>query len=233
MKKEVLIFGANGALGKGVTKSLLNKDYDKYYLFDFNISKNSFENEKAEFIDNDDLSVEENCIKAFDKVKPGKDKLLFLYSTVGGFAGGKNLWEIDEAEWDKMMGMNLKSAFFIAKCFAKLVMQSSGGSICYTSAYAGLEPEAKKAAYGASKGGLIHLVKTLSVEGREINLSVNALAPYIIDTPANRSWMQEADYSSWMQPEEIGDLAHSLFDNFHFISGNVIRLRHRFNINRL
>ena len=113
MKKEVLIFGANGALGKGITKSFQSKDYDKIHLFDFNISSVMHSSERISLIDIEDLSVEENCIKAFDKIKPGKEKLFFIYSTVGGFAGGKNRWEVDEDEWNKMINMNLKSSFFI------------------------------------------------------------------------------------------------------------------------
>jgi NAD(P)-dependent dehydrogenase (short-subunit alcohol dehydrogenase family) len=73
------------------------------------------------------------------------------------------------------------------------------------------------------------LVETLSSEGSKINLSVNAIAPFIIDTPANREWIKNADYSSWMKPEEIGELVSSLFENHNFISGNIIELKNRFN----
>ena len=74
-----------------------------------------------------------------------------------------------------------------------------------------------------------YLVETLSYEGNSINLSVNAIAPFIIDTPANREWMKDAKYSSWMKPEEIGELIHSLFKHYNFISGNIIELKKRFN----
>jgi NAD(P)-dependent dehydrogenase (short-subunit alcohol dehydrogenase family) len=85
-----------------------------------------------------------------------------------------------------------------------------------------------KGAYGASKSGLAHLIKTLSQEGQRINLSANAISPYIIDTPANRSWMQEADFNRWIKPEEIGEVANSLFENFKYVSGNVITMKERF-----
>jgi hypothetical protein len=72
-------------------------------------------------------------------------------------------------------------------------------------------------------------VETLSSEGNSINLSVNAIAPFIIDTPVNREWMKNGNYSSWMKPEEIGELIHSLFQQYNFISGNIIELKKRFN----
>ena len=129
-----------------------------------------------------------------------------------------------------MINMNLKTGFLISKYFSQVVKDSMGGSICFTAAFTGLNPEANKSAYGVSKSGLIHLVKTLAIEGEKINLSVNAIAPYIIDTPANRKWMQDSDFSKWIKPEEIGELAHNIFTNFHFISGNTILLNKRLSI---
>lgn len=229
MIKELLIFGANGALGKGVTESLLKKDYSKIYLFDFDISGLP-ESDKIQKINSKDISVESNAIAAFENIKPSKDKLFFMFSTIGGFAGGSSIWDSEVEELDKMFNMNLKSSFCLAKCFSKLVKKSAGGSICFTSAFSGISPEPQKAAYGASKAALIHLVKTMALEGKEINLSVNAIAPYIIDTPANRKWMKNADYDKWMKPAEIGELIHSIFTNFYFITGNVLSLTNRFSV---
>jgi NAD(P)-dependent dehydrogenase (short-subunit alcohol dehydrogenase family) len=229
MKKVLLIFGANGALGKGITAALINKNYDKIYLLDFKFDEEIEDGSGSlEKIIIRDLSIEENVSGVFEKIHPSKDTLFFLYSTVGGFAGGKTIRETDEAEWNKMMDINLKSNFFIAKYFSRLVEKSAGGSICFTAAETGVNPEAGKAAYGTSKSALIHLVRTLALEGQAIKLSANAIAPYILDTPANRNWMQDADYKKWIKTEEIGELAHSIFQNFHFISGNILRLSSRF-----
>jgi len=227
MKKELLIFGANGALGKGISEVLTSKDYDKVYLFDFKLDGLP---DKAEKILIKDLGIEQNVIEAFSQITPSKEKCFFLYSTVGGFTGGNYIWDTDIKEFDRMIGMNLRSGFLIAKHFANIVKESAGGSICFTAAFTGVSPEKKKAAYGFAKAALIHLVKSLALEGEDINLSANALAPYIIDTPANREWMKKADYEEWMKPAEIGELIHSLFNHFHFITGNVINLTHRFDI---
>jgi NAD(P)-dependent dehydrogenase (short-subunit alcohol dehydrogenase family) len=229
MKKVLLIFGANGALGKGITSVLINKDYDQVYLFDFNIGEEKISADSSIIkINSGDLTIEKNVSELFDKIHPSKETTFFLYSTVGGFSGGKKIWETDEETWDKMMNINLKSNFLIAKYFSKLVAESAGGSICFTAAETGIAPEPGKGAYGAAKSGLIHLIKTLAMEGSTIKLSANAIAPYIIDTPANRGWMKDADYSKWIKSEEIGELINNIFENFHFISGNIIRLTSRF-----
>jgi len=226
--KKLIIFGANGALGKGVTKVLLSKDFNEVYLFDFKFDQN-YSDSKIEQIIVKDLSIEKNVVDSLNSVKTDKKTRLFLYSTIGGFYGGTSVWETEEVDFDRMMNMNLKTNFLIAKHFSFLVKKSYSGSICFTSAYTANHPEGLKFAYGASKSALNYLVKTLSMEGDEINLSVNAIAPFIIDTPANREYMKNANYESWMKPEEIGELVHSLFLNHNFVSGNIIELKKRFN----
>jgi NAD(P)-dependent dehydrogenase (short-subunit alcohol dehydrogenase family) len=230
MKEELLIFGSNGALGKGVTKVLAQKNYDKVYLFDFDVLDDNIQPNKMMNIQIKDLSKEENVIAAFSKIKPEKDTHYFLFSTIGGFWGGQTVWETKLEDWNRIFSMNVLTNFLIAKHFSWLVKGSAGGSICLTAAFTAENPEEMKGAYGASKSALVHLVKTLAIEGQKINLSANASAPYIIDTPANRDWMPDADFNKWIKPEEIGELAYSLFNNFNFVSGNVITLKSCFAI---
>jgi NAD(P)-dependent dehydrogenase (short-subunit alcohol dehydrogenase family) len=234
MKKEILIFGSSGALGNGVTKVFLQKKYNKIYLFDF--KHKELLNTNVEQIIISDLSEEENVKKAFNQVTPSKEKVFFLLSTIGGYAGGKKVWETDSSCFDRMINMNLKTSFLIAKYFSLLVSESHSGSICFTSAFTALVAEAGKAVYGSSKSALIHLVKTLAEEGKEIRLSANAIAPFIIDTPANREWMpastdleKDSIFESWIKPAEIGEFVNSVFESYNILSGNIFQLRYRFN----
>jgi NAD(P)-dependent dehydrogenase (short-subunit alcohol dehydrogenase family) len=227
LKKELLIFGASGALGNGVTEVFLKKNYDKIYLFDF--KHKAIPNNEVKQILINDLSVEENVKIAFSKVTPSRDTAFFLFSTIGGFTGGRMIWETEVGYFDRMINMNLKTSFLIAKYFSLLVKDSHSGSICLTSAYTGLVAEPGKAVYGASKAALIHLIKSLAEEGKEINLSANAIAPFIIDTPANREWMKDADYEAWIKPGEIGEFVDSIFQSYNLLSGNIYQLKYRFN----
>ena len=226
MKKELLIFGSSGALGSGVTKVFLNKIYDKIYLFDFKHHEISQKNLKQIIIK--DLSNEDNVKKAFNEITASKETAFFLFSTMGGFFGGKKIWETDSSYLDRMLDINLKTNFLVAKHFSSLVKNSHSGSICLTAAYTGLIPESGKAVYGASKASLIHFVETLAEEGKDIRLSANAIAPYIIDTPANREWMPNAKYEGWIKPEEIGEFVHSIFLSYNIVSGNIFPLKYRF-----
>lgn len=230
MKKKLIIFGSDGFLGSGVTSVLLEKKFDEYFLFDFKFREKS-ENSKIHQIVIDDLSFEKNVETSFNNIKTDKETSVFLFSTVGGFAGGKTIWEADEDEWEKMFAMNFKSARLIAKHFSKLVINSDSGSLLFTAAFTGIISEAKKAAYGASKSALIHLIHTLAKEGKSIRLSANAIAPFIIDTPANREWMKNSDYETWMKPNEIGEFVNCVFTNYNFLTGNIFKLTNRFAVN--
>ena len=128
MKKELLIFGSNGALGKGVTHILKTKDYDKIYLFDFHLKEDKTDPTTVQ-IKIKDLADEKNIKQAFSHIKSSKDTAFFLFSTVGGFAGGKKVWETDLDEFEKMINLNLTTSFLLAKYFALLVKDSHSGSI--------------------------------------------------------------------------------------------------------
>jgi len=227
LKKELLIFGSSGALGEGVTKVFIKKNYDRIYLFDFKHKDIDQTNVKQIIVK--DLSVEENVKKAFSEITPSEETIFFLFSTIGGFTGGKKIWETETGDFDRMINMNLRTSFLISKYFSKLVKGSHSGSICLTSAYTGLVAESGKAVYGTSKAALIYLIKSLAEEGKEINLSANAIAPFIIDTPANREWMKEDDYEAWIKPAEIGEFVDSIFRSYNLLSGNIYQLKYRFN----
>lgn len=229
MRKELLIFGSSGALGNGVTEVFLKKKYDQIYLFDFKHKERIQSNVKQILVK--DLSVEENIKKAFNELSPSKEKVFYLFSTIGGFTGGKKIWETETGDFDRMINMNLKTSFLLAKHFSNLVKQSDSGSICFTAAYTGIEAESGKSVYGVSKAALVHLVKTLAEEGKEINLSANAVAPFIIDTPANREWMKDGNFDYWIKPTEIGEFVESLFLSHNIITGNIFILKNRFNKN--
>lgn len=229
MRKELLIFGSSGALGNGVTEVFLKKKYDQIYLFDFKHKERIQSNVKQILVK--DLSVEENIKKAFNELSPSKEKVFYLFSTIGGFTGGKKIWETETGDFDRMINMNLKTSFLLAKHFSNLVKQSDSGSICFTSAYTGIEAESGKSVYGISKAALVHLVKTLAEEGKEINLSANAVAPFIIDTPVNREWMKDGNFDYWIKPAEIGEFVESLFLSLNIITGNIFILKNRFNKN--
>ena len=220
MKKVLLLFGAGGALGKGVANIMINKNYDEKYFFDR--SEIKYDEKNVTVINTGDLTEEGEVKKAFEKINVIEDAQYFLFSTIGGFEGGNPVSETSYEEWNKMNDINLKTSFLIAKHFFKLCENTKGGSIIFTSAMTSSKPAKNKAAYGASKSGLNHLVKTLSLEGKNNDISVNAIAPLVLDTPENREWVE--DTSVMVNSSDIGELIDSIFNNRRILSGNIFDL---------
>ncbi len=229
MKKKVLVFGASGVLGRGVCESLLKNNYDEYFFFDRNETIFS-SNKLIHYVPITDLTNAGNVRTALERVPVFKDDKVFLFSTIGGLFGGNPAWDTEPGAMQKMFQINFDTNYFILQQFALIVKRCSGGGACFTSAFTSLYPEAGKTEYGAAKAALNYLVQSASLEGREIKLSVNAIAPFIIDTPANKVWLSESEINTEtiMKPKEIGELVHSLFSHYRFVSGNVIKLGYRF-----
>lgn len=220
LNKNLIIFGPAGTLGKGVTKALLRKNYLNVYLFD----RHDFEYEQQErvkFTKVGDLSIEKNVEQALHSIRVKKNELYFLFCAIGGFSSS-SIAKTKLDDWLLMQKINVTIPFLISKHFYNLAAKSRGSSICFTSAITSLRPEEGKSAYGGSKIALNYLIKTLSIEGRKINLSANVIAPYALDTDANREWVD--DKNLLIKPEKVGEIVHDIFTNFESINGNIIEL---------
>ncbi|MEI5685501.1 MULTISPECIES: SDR family NAD(P)-dependent oxidoreductase [Sphingomonas] len=98
-----------------------------------------------------------------------------------GVAGAGAITDLAFAEWRRILGVNLDGAFLTLR--AAMRAMTGGGAIVATASAAGIKPEAGVAAYGASKAGLIHLVKVAAKEGAARGIRVNAIAPAGVETP--------------------------------------------------
>jgi NAD(P)-dependent dehydrogenase (short-subunit alcohol dehydrogenase family) len=126
-----------------------------------------------------------------------------LVHTMGGFAGGQPVGATDDAAWESMIAVNLRSAFLVTRAVLPHMIQARYGRIVAVGSRVGVEPAAGLSAYGVSKAGLNALVRTIALETREQGITANAVLPGIIDTAANRKVMSGADFSRWVTPEKI------------------------------
>ncbi|GMU84922.1 MAG: hypothetical protein AMXMBFR48_01640 [Ignavibacteriales bacterium] len=222
MKKVLIFAGHQGALGSGVHTVLSNKGFSQIILLsELYDSYSPVEGTRPDFADS--LVVAE----LFARISSAKDTFFYLFSTIGGFAGGKSIWNAEPEDSHAMMQKNYETSYNLLREFSKLVEKAAGGSAVLISAWSAAHPEPNRAAYSSSKAALNHLIQTVALEGREINLSVCGLAPYLIDTPANREWMPEERWGTMQKPEEIGEFVHQVFTFSHILSGNIIELGER------
>jgi NAD(P)-dependent dehydrogenase (short-subunit alcohol dehydrogenase family) len=130
-------------------------------------------------------------------------RLDVLVNTVGGYAGGTNLWEVDPQTYDKMLALNLKAGFVLARAIVPQMIKQNRGWIVNIASKAAFDHAAGGALYAASKAAALALMDSLAAEVKPFNINVNSVLPSIIDTVANRKAMPGADFSKWPKPEEI------------------------------
>ncbi|HEY7347775.1 MAG TPA: SDR family NAD(P)-dependent oxidoreductase [Ktedonobacterales bacterium] len=126
-----------------------------------------------------------------------------LVNMVGGFAAGQPVHEMNPETWERMLQLNLRSAFLCSKHAAHPMIQQRWGRIITISSRAGVQPGPKAAAYAASKAAVISLTESQAEELKDDFITVNTVLPSIVDTPANRQAMPKADFSRWPKGEEI------------------------------
>ena len=130
-------------------------------------------------------------------------RLDILVNTVGGYAGGTNLWEVDPQTYDKMLQLNLKAGFVLARAVVPQMIRQNRGWIVNIASKAAFDHAAGGALYAASKAAALAMMDSLAAEVKPFNVNVNSVLPSIIDTTANRKAMPDADFSKWPKPEEI------------------------------
>jgi NAD(P)-dependent dehydrogenase (short-subunit alcohol dehydrogenase family) len=126
-----------------------------------------------------------------------------LVNTVGGYAGGTNLWEEDPRTYDKMLQLNLKAGFVLARAAVPQMIRQNRGWIVNVASKAAFDHAAGGALYAASKAAALAMMDSLAAEVKPFNINVNTVLPSIIDTAANRKAIPGADFSKWPKPEEI------------------------------
>lgn len=145
---------------------------------------------------------------------------------VGGFAMAP-LAETDPDTWHRMVALNATSLFQVARqLLPRLAANEDGGSLVTVAAEPALRRGAEgMGAYAASKAAVVSLTQTLAAEGAPDGVNANAVAPRIIDTPANRASMPDADTSTWLKPAEIARVVAFLTSEAgRIVNGSVLTL---------
>ncbi len=147
-----------------------------------------------------DLANEASVVELYRS----RPKLWASVHLAGGYAGGK-LLETTAADLHRQIDLNLTTAFLCSREAVKNMLASNNpeGRVVNVVSRAALEPGRGALAYSASKAALAMLTRCLAEEVSEQGILVNAVAPSIIDTPANRAAMPAADTMRWPKPNDL------------------------------
>lgn len=125
-----------------------------------------------------------------------------LINVAGGFR-----WETLEAgsweSWHKLFLMNVQTAANASRAAVPHLKRSGSGRIVNVGAASAVKASAGMGAYAASKAGVHKLTEALAEELKPDGVTVNAVLPSIIDTPANRADMPDADFAAWVAPQDL------------------------------
>jgi NAD(P)-dependent dehydrogenase (short-subunit alcohol dehydrogenase family) len=150
-----------------------------------------------------DVTDEAAVRQLVEKILAKHGRLDALVNTVGGYAGGVKLWEMETKIFDQMLALNLRSGYALSRAGVRAMLKQGHGAIVNVAAKAAFDHAAGAAAYAASKAAAVAMLDSLAADVKGSGVRVNTILPSIIDTEANRKAMPKADFSKWPKPEDI------------------------------
>jgi NAD(P)-dependent dehydrogenase (short-subunit alcohol dehydrogenase family) len=151
-----------------------------------------------------DLSDDAQAWKAVEAAVRHFGRLDALINIAGGFAF-ETIDKGDPKTWQRMHALNLLTAFNASRAAIAHLAASRAGRIVNIGAMAALQAGAGMGPYAASKAGVHRFTEALANEWKG-RITVNAVLPSTIDTPANRASMPDADFSKWVTPQELAEV---------------------------
>jgi NAD(P)-dependent dehydrogenase (short-subunit alcohol dehydrogenase family) len=129
-----------------------------------------------------------------------------LCNIAGGFHMGEAVFETPDSAWDFMFNLNTRTVLHTARAVVPHMLKAGHGKIVNIGAYSAQRGAAQTGAYIASKSAVIRLTESMAAELRERGINVNCVLPTILDTPANRTAMPDADPARWVAPRALADV---------------------------
>ncbi len=201
--KTALIAGGTGALGVAVAKAAVARGaiVTVTYIIDAEL-------EPARAAVGPDVTFvkadvrREADVQATIEALPRLDILIQL---VGGFAMSPTA-ETPLDGLTAQLDINLVSSFLLCKHALAKMTAGGYGRIVTVGTRTAVQPTGQAAAYAASKAGVIAMTQAIADETRGTAITANSVLPSIIDTPANRRSMPNADPTKWVKPESLADV---------------------------
>jgi NAD(P)-dependent dehydrogenase (short-subunit alcohol dehydrogenase family) len=203
--KTVVVTGGFGALGSALAAAAVDRDASIAAL-DVGPAPPAGLAERlgksALLLGGTDLSSLDGATKAMAAVKAKFGRLDALLNIAGGFQW-ETVGEGKPETWDRMFALNLKTALNASKAALPYLLESGSGRIVNVGAQSAIKGASGFGPYAASKSAVHRLTESMADELKLKNVTVNAVLPSIIDTPANRRDMPKADFSRWVSAADL------------------------------
>lgn len=209
--KSVLVAGGTGGLGRAVSLAFLNesakvivtsRDQDE-----FTALKTAAGGRASSLIGHQVDVTDGTAVDLLVKeILDRSGRLDVMVNAVGAYAGGTPLWQTEWKVFDQMLALNLRSGFVLSRTVVPVMLKQASGAIVSVASRAAVDHAAGAAAYVASKAAAVAMFDSLAADLKGTGVRVNSVLPSIIDTPANRRAMPNADFSKWPKPEDIASV---------------------------
>ena len=200
--------GGTGALGQAVVAELIASGYGCTVTWVVEEERRRAEQELGDRV----TLVHADLVDAAGagEAVAAVDELEAVVNLVGGFAMGGLVHETEPAGFERMLELNLKPAFNLARAGMPRMMDRGEGAFVGVSAQSVLKPFAGAAGYITAKAAVLAFIRALDADYKSHGIRCNAILPSVIDTPANREAMPDADHSKWVQPAAIAKVVRFL-----------------------
>ncbi len=200
---SVLVAGGTGALGVAVLTCLLDAGHQVTTTWLVEAERDAVAQQLGDQGGLSLLRADLMDPASVQNVTDGITDLRAVVNLVGGYAAGSNVHETEPDDFDRMLRLNLRPGFLLARSAMPRLMAAGGGAFVAVSARAAVQPFVGAAGYITAKAAVLAFVQALDVEYRDSGVRCNAILPGVIDTPANRSAQPDADHTWWTAPEAI------------------------------
>jgi NAD(P)-dependent dehydrogenase (short-subunit alcohol dehydrogenase family) len=206
MSRNIIITGAAGNLGQAVVEKFKREGYHIIALTHPGKDNVVEEADDVYEVDVTDEQAVSEFIKEYHLQYGEVDALALI---VGGFMSGA-LEETLQKDLEKMFSLNFYSAFHLVKGFLPIMKKQQKGTFLFVGARPALQPADAQGvlAYAMSKKLVIALAEIIGEETKETSIRSHIFVPSIIDTPQNRKSMPDADFSKWVNPNDIAEAMH-------------------------
>jgi NAD(P)-dependent dehydrogenase (short-subunit alcohol dehydrogenase family) len=210
--QTIVVTGAAGALGGTITERFLkegctvvgvdlglgdggdvfaDKERDQLHWIEIDLS--------------DAQAVREGLAKVAESVGP----IDGLVNCAGGFRWTP-IGDASDDDLNFLIDANLRSALHVVREVIPGMKERDFGRVILMSSKSTLNPGMGEGPYAATKAALNALTKSVAAEVKELDVTINAILPSIIDTPANREEMPDADHDTWVKREQLAEIIYSL-----------------------
>ena len=219
--KNVVVVGAGGALGRVVVAELLVNGYAVHASYHC----------QQQFVDEQpnlnryvcELTDSNSVANLVSEIVANAGEIPAVISVVGGFRYSE-ITELSIDDFNFLVNANLRSAFLLLHHVIPQMQVAGGGQMIFISSLSSLSlGESSMGVYNATKSALNALLKSAASENHRYGIRINALCPSIIDTPANRTAMPDADFNNWVSCSDLSRLiALLLSDDGKLFNGVLI-----------